>query len=134
MTILKLPALALAGGALYVLIELLWRGRSHISMFLDGGVCFVLIGLLNELAPAAPVTAQAMLGACIITASELAVGLCVNRSYAVWDYRPLRPNFLGQICLCYFTLWIPLSVFAIFADDALRYLLFHEPWPVYLWL
>ncbi len=134
MTTLNLLPLALAGGALYVLVELIWRGRSHISMFLDGGVCFVLIGLLNELAPEAPITVQAMLGACIITASELAVGLAVNRGYTVWDYRRLRPNFLGQICLCYFTLWIPLSCFAIFADDALRQLLFGKPWPAYIWL
>ena len=134
MSAVKLLPLALTGGIMYVLIEFAWRGRSHISMFFDGGVCFVLIGLLNELAPATPVSVQAMLGACTITFSELAVGLSVNRSYAVWDYRTLQPNFLGQICLCYFTLWIPLSVFAVLADDALRYLLFREPWPAYCWL
>ncbi len=134
MSAVKLLPLALTGGIMYVLIEFAWRGRSHISMFFDGGVCFVLIGLLNELAPVAPVSVQAMLGACTITFSELTVGLCFNRSYAVWDYRTLQPNFLGQICLCYFTLWIPLSVFAVLADDALRYLLFHEPWPAYCWL
>ena len=134
MSAVKLLPLALTGGIMYVLIEFAWRGRSHISMFFDGGVCFVLIGLLNELAPATPVSVQAMLGACTITFSELTVGLCFNRSYAVWDYRTLQPNFLGQICLCYFTLWIPLSVFAVLADDALRYLLFREPWPAYCWL
>lgn len=131
--IVKLVTLALIGGTLYVLIEFAWRGRSHGSMFLDGGICFVLIGLLNELAPTAPISVQAMLGACIITTSELAVGLTVNRSYTVWDYRALRPNFLGQVCLCYFTLWIPLSVFAIYADDVLRALLFHQPRPPILW-
>ncbi len=124
----------LAGGVMYVLVELAWRGRSHGSMFLDGGLCFILIGLLNELAPAVPVSVQALLGACIITASELVVGFTVNRGYAVWDYRSLRPNFHGQICLCYFTLWILLSVFAVFADDALRRLLFQEPWPAYRWV
>ena len=53
-------------------------------------------------------------------------GLAVNRSYAVWDYRPLQPNFLGQICLCYFTLWIPLSAAAVLADDAL-FMLINSP-------
>ena len=130
----RLLTLALLGGCAYVLIEFAWRGRSHISMFFDGGVCFVLIGLLDELAPTAPVSVQAMLGACVITASELAVGLAVNRSYAVWDYRPLQPNFLGQICLCYFTLWIPLSAAAVLADDALRLLLFRESFPPIRWL
>ena len=35
---------AATGGGLYILVELLWRGRSHISMFLLGGLCFWLIG------------------------------------------------------------------------------------------
>lgn len=132
MKMISLIVLFFAGGILYVTVELLWRGRSHGSMFLDGGVCFLLIGALNELAPAAPLTVQAFLGACVITASELAFGAFVNRSYAVWDYRALRPNFRGQICLCYFTLWIPLSLFAIFADDALRRVLFGAPWHGYV--
>ena len=36
------------GGALYVLIELLWRGWSHWTMFALGGLCFVYLGLINE--------------------------------------------------------------------------------------
>ena len=46
--------LLLAGGSVYVCIELLWRGRSHGSMFLCGGLCTVLIGMLNEWAPGLP--------------------------------------------------------------------------------
>ena len=37
-----------AGGVLYVLIELAWRGRSHWTMFVLGGLCFVYLGLINE--------------------------------------------------------------------------------------
>ncbi|MEI3063921.1 MAG: hypothetical protein V8S99_03845 [Oscillospiraceae bacterium] len=90
--------LLLAGGSVYVCIELLWRGRSHGSMFLCGGLCTVLIGMLNEWAPGLPLTAQMLLGACVITASELLFGFLFNRSYAVWDYRGLPHNFRGQIC------------------------------------
>ena len=74
--------LLLAGGSVYVCIELLWRGRSHGSMFLCGGLCTVLIGMLNEWAPGLPLTAQMLLGACVITASELLFGFLFNRSYA----------------------------------------------------
>ena len=35
------------GGIAYVVIELLWRGYSHWSMFALGGLCFLLIGRLK---------------------------------------------------------------------------------------
>ena len=41
-------ALIGCGGTIYVMVELIYRGRSHGSMFLLGGVCFWLIGLLDE--------------------------------------------------------------------------------------
>ena len=134
MTLRYFCMILLAGGTVYVCIELLWRGRSHWSMFLDSGLCAALIGMLDEWAPGLPLSAQALLGACVITGSELVFGFLFNRAYAVWDYRPLQPNFLGQICLCYFTLWIPLSAAAVLADDALRLLLFREPFPPIRWL
>lgn len=119
------------GGTLYYSVEMLWRGRSHISMFMDGGVCFVLIGLLNEIAPGLPLSAQAMLGSAIISTSEMLVGLVVNRwlGLGVWDYSGVRGNLLGQVCLPFFTAWMPLSAFAAVADDFLRLLVFHEPFP-----
>ena len=51
------------GGALYVLVELCYRGRSHGSMFLLGGVLFWLIGLMDEAWPDAPLAVQMALGA-----------------------------------------------------------------------
>lgn len=48
---LKLLVLAVIGGAIYVGIEMLWRGHSHPSMFILGGLCFVSIGLINRALP-----------------------------------------------------------------------------------
>ena len=126
---------AATGGGLYIFIELLWRGRSHISMFLLGGLCFWLIGRLDRSHPA-PVAAQAVLGAAIVTALELITGLVVNRwlDLNVWDYSNMPMNFLGQICLPYFLLWIPLCAAAVFAEDGLRWLLFRTPLPSYRFL
>lgn len=39
------------GGLLYIMLELLWRGHSHWTMFLLGGICFICLGLINELLP-----------------------------------------------------------------------------------
>ena len=38
----------LIGGSIYYLLEILYRGYSHDSMFIVGGLCFVGIGLVNE--------------------------------------------------------------------------------------
>lgn len=120
------------GGGAYVLVELMWRGRSHVSMFLLGGLCFWLIGRLDRRGPV-PLLVQACQGACLVTALELGMGLVVNRwlGLGVWDYSALPCNLLGQICLYYFVLWIPLSAGAVLLEDALRRLLFRTPMPRY---
>ena len=105
----KKALLFAAGGTGYVGLELLWRGRSHGSMFLAGGCCFLLLGVLDR-ARRLPLPLRAAAGAGIITAVELTVGLLVNRDYTVWDYRDLPLNFLGQICAAYSLLWIPVSL------------------------
>ena len=107
----KTPALFVLGGAGYVTLELLWRGWSHISMFLAGGSCFLLLGRLERLPW--PLPARWAAGAGTVTAVELATGLLVNREFAVWDYRGLPLNFLGQICLPFTLLWIPVSAGAM---------------------
>ena len=37
------------GGFLYCALEILMRGYSHISMLLAGGICFVLVGAVQNL-------------------------------------------------------------------------------------
>ena len=109
MKFFKGSALFAIGGGIYVGLELLWRGRSHISMFAAGGVCFLLLGRMRHLR----LRERLLLGPLVITAVELGVGLLVNRDYTVWDYRDVPGNFLGQICPAYCLLWLPLSLAAM---------------------
>lgn len=109
MEFMKKAALGSIGGGMYVGMELLWRGHSHISMFAAGGICFLLLGQLRK----APAAVRIPLGPLVITAVELATGLLVNRDYSVWDYRSSPGNFLGQICPTYTLLWLPLSAIAM---------------------
>lgn len=81
-------------------------------MFLAGGTCLLLIGSLEEAKPKLPYPFRIFTGAGIITTVELAAGLLFNRSYKVWDYRKVPFNFLGQICLPFCLLWVPVSAFA----------------------
>lgn len=107
MAVIYQTFLFLVGGFGYVGLELLWRGRSHISMFLAGGLCFLLLGQLDR--TRLSFSAKCLLGAVIITAVELLAGLLTNRDHQVWDYRQMPFNFLGQVCLSYSLLWIPVS-------------------------
>lgn len=97
------------GGCAYVVIELLFRGYSHYTMFLLAGVCFLAIGHLGKRFPRLNPALHALLSAAICTAGELAVGLVFNRSFTIWDYRGQPGNFAGQICPLFTLLWIPLS-------------------------
>ena len=108
------------GGSAYLFLELLFRGRSYGSMFLAGGVCFLLIGHLGEVRPKLPVLARALAGAGIITMVELAAGMLVNRDYRVWDYRAVPMNFMGQICPRFTALWIPVALAAIWIYGGVR--------------
>lgn len=128
--------LFVVGGKLYTLIEILWRGFSHWTMFCLGGGCFVIMGLLNEyrFSWKDALLKQATVSAGIITATEFITGCIVNVwcGWAVWDYSELPFNLLGQICLYYSLLWIPLSMLGIVLDDWLRYgmyLLLHKRYP-----
>lgn len=111
MKIARKLALFSIGGGSYVGLELLWRRRSHISMFGAGGVCFLLIGKLRDLQLPNPI--RLGLGAGIITAVELATGLLVNRDYRVWDYRQLPGNYKGQICPLFTMIWLPVTALAM---------------------
>ena len=124
--------LFLCGGVLYVTIELLWRGWSHYSMFLAGGIGFLLLGRLTK--DRLPPWVEVLIGAGIITMIELASGLVFNRNYTVWDYRDAPLNLWGQICLPFTLFWFALSGIAIFLEDGMRRLLFSQPFPQYRWV
>ena len=112
MKIWKNCLLFYTGGMVYLSLELLYRGRSHGSMFLAGGLCFLLIGHMNRVEPKLPLPLRAIVGALIVTTVELGTGMVFNRQYQVWDYRDQPGNFMGQICPMFSALWIPLSLAA----------------------
>lgn len=128
--------LFLIGGMVYYLTEIVYRGFSHWSMFILGGICFLLIGYINIYFKwETPLWMQMGISALIITALELISGcilnlwLCLN----IWDYSNLPLNLLGQICLPYTVIWFFLSVVGIVLDDVIRWLLFKEQKPKYYW-
>lgn len=104
----------------YVGLELLWRQRSHSSMFVLGGVCFLALGRLDQAAGKLPLPLRLAAGSIIITGLELLAGTIVNRRHQVWDYSSMPCNYLGQICLPYTLLWIPVAGGAMWLHRKLR--------------
>ena len=132
--LVKFLILLSSGGLIYVLIEFLYRWRSHWSMFLVGGICFVLIGGLNNWFPWNwSILRQMGISAAIVTAVEFVSGILLNMvlNLDVWDYSNMPFNIYGQICLPFTVIWFFLSFLAIVADDFLRWLWFGERFPEY---
>jgi uncharacterized membrane protein len=131
---LKYTLLFLIGGFAYGGIEILFRGYSHVSMLVAGGICFILIGLLDQIFPwDISLISQMAISAVIITSVEFLVGLIVNvwLKLGVWDYSDMPYNIMGQVCLLYTNIWFFLSLIGILADDYLRYYILKEEKPHY---
>ena len=121
-------------GFLYCWIEVLARGYSHISMFLAGGTCFLLVGAIEYILGSSPsFLFQMFLCGLMITTVELLFGLVVNRQLHlnVWDYSGLQYNFQGQICLLYSIFWFFLSCPVILLYDYMKFLLLDSQIPHY---
>ena len=124
----------LYGGFIYYMIEIAWRGFSHPSMFITGGIAFLCIGVINNYLPwRLGFIWQCVIGGIVVTILELIVGLIVNvwLGLGIWDYSDLRFNLWGQIVPHFTFAWIALSAVAIWLDDYLRWKIFGEQKPEY---
>ena len=67
------------GGVGYTVIELLWRGRSHWTMSLAGGICFLSFSEIARIFRHKPLLFKAVLASLAVTLVELGFGIVVNR-------------------------------------------------------
>lgn len=132
--ILKYIFLFLCGGFIYGIIEIMYRGFSHISMFIAGGTCFILIGILNgTVSKGTSLFIRAGLGALLITEIEFFIGIIVNRwmGLNIWDYSHLPLNLMGQVCLYFGIVWYFVAFLAILTYDYMKYFIMNEEKPRY---
>ena len=132
--ITKYLFLGVIGSIIYMSLEILWRGYTHWTMGMLGGICFICLGLINELLSwETPLVLQMFIGSTIITILEFITGCIVNLwlGWNVWDYSNLPLNLLGQICLPFSILWYFISAIGIVIDDYIRYIYFDEERPRY---
>ncbi len=103
----------LLAGLIYSLLEICFRGFTHWTMTILGGISgcgLYVISAMNT-----PVWVKALYGAAMITLFEMVTGYVVNivLSMGVWDYSAVPLNFMGQICLPFSALWYVLSLWAM---------------------
>lgn len=112
------------GGSIYLLLELLYRGHSHISMFFAGGLSAALIfriccaGRMRR----AGWYVRCAIGSAIITAVEFFIGIFVNLCLhlQIWDYSAVPLNLFGQVCLPFSAIWFFLTLPIIAMGDMLN--------------
>lgn len=103
------------GAFSYGLLEVVWRGYTHWTMMIAGGLCFVVFSVISEKLHGVRLLYKCILGSLTVTAIELVFGgifnLALNMN--VWDYSNIPINLFGQICLLFSVLWGFLSIVAI---------------------
>lgn len=135
LSIIRNTLIFLIGGFLYFLVELLYRGHSHYTMIILGGLCFIIIGLLNEniFEWEMSIIGQMFISSVIISVLELIFGYILNikLNLQIWTYSDQPYNLYGQICLLYTVIWFWLSLPCILIDDWLRHKLFKDEYKEY---
>lgn len=114
--LLKTLLLFLTGGVIYSAIEILFRGYTHWTMAVAGGLCLTLIYLMDSFTKNSSLALKCLFGSLIITAVELSVGLIVNTAlgWNIWDYSHLPLNLMGQICFPFSVIWMLITVPALY--------------------
>ena len=110
---LERMALFVLGGCGYQWVELAWRGTTHWTMFLAGGICLCLLQLLPT--RRLPLPAAAGVGAVGASGLELIIGIVSRRvlHVVVWDYSTEWGNLAGLVCPRYSFYWFVLCGWVI---------------------
>jgi len=110
------------GGLAYGAIELLWRHKTHWTMIITGGICFIALFRIFLKLKNIRTIFKCIIGSGVITAIEFLVGCIVNLQFKmnVWDYSGIPLNLLGQICPVYSLLWGVLTLPILFACNKMQ--------------
>ena len=119
----KMSLSFLMGGAIYALVEVVYKRKTHISMFIAGGIALCLINYIctNHLSKK-NLFIKCLTGSAIISTIELITGIIVNdiMSLNVWDYSHLPMNIKGQICPLFSFLWFLITIPALYVSKIIN--------------
>ena len=132
--LLEYVFLWLVGGSLYYTLEKLFRGFSHWSMFVLGGICMMFFAFQGRAYGwGDALWRQIIRCAIFITSCEFITGLIVNKYFhwSVWDYSSMPLQLFGQICFPFAILFALLSIGGILLSGNLLHWIFKEEKPRY---
>ena len=117
---------ALCGG-LYLMIEMLWRNHTFLSMFWLAGFLGLFAMFFNNIfSYETDYIIQVLSVSIIATFFEGLFGNVYNMDYAIWDYRNLPLSFWNdQINLIFFLFWIIIVAIIIPILDYIDWKLFN---------
>lgn len=101
---------AISGGT-YCCIELLYRQRTHYSMFFCAGFATMVLLFIFLNKTYSPI-AFGLISSAVITGFEFLFGLIFNIALKmnVWDYSNTPFNIIGQICLPFSLIWFGFGI------------------------
>lgn len=120
------------GGILYYAIEMIYRGYSHWTMFLLGGICLLFFAIQQKAVDwKDPLWKQVLRCTIFVTCTEFTTGIIVNKwlNWDVWDYSEQPLQLFGQICPLFILLFSGLSMIGIIFSGYIMYWLFGEKKP-----
>lgn len=120
------------GGCFYYLLEIAFRGFSHWSMFVLGGLALCFCTFQGtSMHWSEPMWIQVLRSVIFVTALEFITGIIVNKwlGLAVWDYSDQPLELWGQICIPFMVLFSGLIVIGIFLGGILSHRLYKEDKP-----
>lgn len=100
------------GGIGYGAMETVWRGYTHWSMIIAGGLCFVAFSVVAKILRKRHLLLKAAVCAILVTAIEFIFGIIFNLwlKMNVWDYSHMPFNILGQICPIFTLMWAGIAL------------------------
>lgn len=118
---------SIAGGLLYMALEIIFRGRTHWTMIIAGGLCAMLLYLI-AVKTQEKIWKKWIMGGLCITTVEFLAGIIVNilLGWNVWSYADEWANLCGQICAIFTLLWFLLSIPGIWLMQVLSRRIFNE--------
>ena len=122
------------GGCLYYGFEMIFRGFSHWSMFLLGGICLLFFWLQGSKTEwSDPMWVQVIRCTIFVVSCEFITGIIVNKwlGWGVWDYSEEPFHLFGQICLPFAVIFSGFAVIGIILSGNLMHWLFGEKKPNY---